>query len=67
MIGYFRLGYVRVNECPAGARNRRKATLKYEETRHFRFFLGSELSSIVEIQDTMIFYEIIGCLWRLFA
>ena len=41
MIGYFRLGYVNVNESPAGlepsagARNRRKATVKCEETRNF--------------------------------
>ena len=34
MMGYFRLGYVRVNEYPAGleppagARNRKKATVK---------------------------------------
>ncbi len=27
-MGYFRLGWVKVNEGPAGARNRRKATVK---------------------------------------
>ena len=26
--GYFRLGWVRVKECPAGARNRVKASVK---------------------------------------
>ena len=28
-----RLFYVMVNDCPAGARNRRRASVKYEETR----------------------------------
>ena len=28
MMGYFNIGWVRVNERPAGARNRRKATMK---------------------------------------
>ncbi len=28
MIGYFRSGSVRVNECSAGARKRRKATVE---------------------------------------
>ncbi len=28
MMGYFRLGYVRVDKCPAVARNRRKSTVK---------------------------------------
>ena len=37
MMGYFRLGSVRVNECPAGSelpagtRNRRKATVEINE------------------------------------
>ncbi len=48
MRDYFRLGYVRVNECPVGlespphcgARKRSKATVKInEETRYFDFFL----------------------------
>ena len=28
LIDYFRLGYVNVNNCPAWARNMRKATVK---------------------------------------
>ncbi len=42
---YFRLGKVRVNECPAGlepqsgARNKRKSTVKIRKKRHFGFFL----------------------------
>ena len=28
LIGYFRLSYLMVGDCPAGARNRRKATVK---------------------------------------
>ena len=28
MMGYCRLGELRFNDCPAGARNRRKATVK---------------------------------------
>ncbi len=48
MRGYFRLDKVKVNEChvglepPAGARNRRKATVKIrriQETRNFARFL----------------------------
>ena len=54
--GYFRLGYVNVNDCPAGlepaagARIRRKATVKISRNQQLRF-----LYMILKLWEPLLF------------